>query len=111
MSRQQERRRWQAMRYRCENPRNPGYRWYGARGIKVCERWHDFENYYADIMRLIGPCPDPRMSLDRINNDGDYEPGNVRWATCWQQVKNSRVPGSVRSRTWTGPPLDFHIIR
>lgn len=104
MNRQQERNRWRAMLHRCENPRATGYRYYGARGIKVCEQWHDFENYYADIMRLIGPCPRPNMSLDRIDNDGDYEPGNVRWATSLQQSKNSRTPGSSR-RNWTGTGL------
>jgi len=104
VNRQQERNRWRAMLHRCENPRATGYRYYGARGIKVCEQWHDFENYYADIMRLIGPCPRPNMSLDRIDNDGDYEPGNVRWATSLQQSKNSRTPGSSR-RNWTGTGL------
>ena len=74
---------------RCEDPDGPGYLYYGARGIKVCERWHDFEAYYADITRLLGPCP-AGMSMDRIDNDGDYEPGNVRWATASQQQHNSR---------------------
>ena len=74
---------------RCEDPAGLGYRYYGARGIKVCGQWHDFEVYYADITRLLGPCP-PGMSLDRIDNDGDYEPGNVRWATASQQQRNSR---------------------
>jgi len=99
-----ERRRWYAMRRRCENPADPSYRWYGARGITVCERWREFPNYYADILRLIGPCPHPNMSLDRIDNDGNYEPGNVRWASAWQQVKNSRVYGSSRRRD-----IGFHL--
>lgn len=74
---------------RCEDPRAVGYRYYGGRGIKVCERWHDFDAYYEDIERLIGPRPDG-MSMDRIDNDGDYEPGNVRWATASEQQLNSR---------------------
>ena len=81
---------------RCEDPDGPGYLYYGARGIKVCERWHDFEVYYADITRLLGPCP-AGMSMDRIDNDGDYEPRNVRWATASQQQQNSR--NVLRNRT------------
>jgi hypothetical protein len=87
--RTRERQRWKLMLSRCHNPDGLGYRYYGARGIKVCERWHDFETYFADIMRLIGPCPDGK-SLDRIDNDGGYEPGNVRWATPSEQQRNSR---------------------
>lgn len=82
--------RWYRMLRRCENPDDIGYRSYGGRGIKVCERWHDFELYYADITRLLGPCP-PRKSMDRIDNDGGYEPGNVRWATAGEQAENRRT--------------------
>lgn len=92
LQRSRELTRWRGMLYRCENPRDKGYRYYGARGIRVCERWHDFEAYYADIMRLLGPCPDGK-SLDRINNDGHYEPSNVRWATPKEQARNSRAIG------------------
>jgi hypothetical protein len=87
--RAQERGRWRVMLQRCENPRFSVYRYYGARGIKVCDRWHDFENFFADTTGLLGPCP-PDMSMDRINNDGDYEPGNIRWATRREQLVNSR---------------------
>ena len=104
MSRQQEKHRWYGMLYRCENPRSPVYHRYGGRGIKVCEAWHDFEVYYADVMRLLGPCPEG-FSIDRVNNDGDYEPGNVRWATLWQQVLN-RSPQLPRPRT-LGPKLQI----
>jgi hypothetical protein len=77
--------KWGSMRARCENPQNRGYKDYGGRGIRVCERWQTFENFYADMGD-----PPPGMSLERINNDGDYEPSNCRWATMSQQNRNKR---------------------
>ena len=79
--------RWKDMRQRCSNPNNPRYPDYGDRGITVCERWRSFENYYADRGD-----PPPGKSNDRINNDGNYEPGNLRWATRSQQNFNRRPP-------------------
>lgn len=79
---------WWNMLARCTNPEHDWYSDYGGRGIQVCERWRDsFENFYADM----GPRPSPDHSLDRENNDGNYEPGNVRWATKPQQNRNLRV--------------------
>jgi hypothetical protein len=74
---------------RCHDPGHPGYKNYGARGISVCPRWHDFRLFAQDIERDIGP-RHTGLTLDRIDNDKGYEPGNVRWATWSQQQRNRR---------------------
>lgn len=93
---------WQGMKARCLNPRNKAYRYYGGRGITVCASW--LADYTA-FLRDVGMRPDPSMSLDRIDNGGNYEPGNVRWATRAEQVANKR-PRSVWShqRALEGTP-------
>lgn len=75
---------WCTMRQRCSNPKNHKYHRYGGRGIKFCARWSRFEAFLSDMGRR----PTPQHTLDRINNDGNYEPGNVRWATRHQQARN-----------------------
>ena len=90
---------WRGILYRTMNPAHRDYANYGGRGIAVCERWLDAETFYADIERLIGPRPSRRFSLDRIDNDGNYEPGNVRWATRSEQASNQRRQASARART------------
>lgn len=80
---------WATMIKRCENPNGRGFYYYGRRGVKVCERWRtSFEAFLFDM----GKKPSPKHSIDRINNDGNYEPGNCRWATKSQQMKNRRPP-------------------
>ena len=75
------------MRRRCRDKNDLSYHNYGGRGIKVCARWDDFNNFLADV----GPRPSRKYSLDRYpNNDGNYEPSNVRWATMSQQGFNKR---------------------
>ncbi|MET8113722.1 hypothetical protein [Streptomyces prasinus] len=72
---------------RCENPNNHAYARYGGRGISVHPEWR--ANFGA-FLRDVGRRPSPDLSLDRIDNDGNYEPGNVRWATAKQQANNRR---------------------
>lgn len=74
------------MRARCRNPRHPQWENYGGRGISICERWNTFSNFAADM----GPKPSGALSIDRIDVNGNYEPGNCRWATQKQQLRNTR---------------------
>lgn len=92
---------WTGMLARCSNPGSSAFYRYGARGISVCQRWRDdFENFYADM----GPRPSPRHSIDRIDNDGNYEPGNCRWATPDVQAKN-KAPVKAEN-CWTADEIE-----
>lgn len=85
---------WENMRQRCYNSKHTAYKWYGARGIKICERWNNFANFVADV----GEKP-PGTTLDRKDNNGDYEPDNVRWADQVEQIRNSRIRETNRTGT------------
>lgn len=77
---------WKAMLDRCENPLNKNYHNYGGRGIKVCDRWKNIDNFISDVGQQPG-----KLSLDRIDNEGNYEPSNCRWADRSVQNINKRV--------------------
>lgn len=78
---------WRSMIKRCDDPNSNVYHNYGGRGITVCDRWR---NDFIAFVRDMGPKPTPKHSIDRINNDGNYEPGNCRWATSKEQCRNYR---------------------
>ncbi len=76
---------WDAMMQRCYNPKNARYKDYGGRGIRVCNRWRRFENFYSDMGQ-----PSEGMTLDRKNNDRGYSPRNCKWSTRLEQQRNNR---------------------
>lgn len=99
---------WKGMRKRCRNPRCADFKNYGGRGIRVCARWDSFDLFMADM----GPCP-VGLFIDRVDNDGNYEPNNCRWATRLEQNRNKRniekIPfnGAVVSRIEAESELGF----
>lgn len=81
---------WTMMRMRCNDPTHVSYKDYGGRGIKVFSEWNILESGFEPFFEHIGPAPTDKHTLDRINNDKGYEPGNVRWATPKEQRANQR---------------------
>lgn len=97
---------WTSEKARCSNPANPGYKDYGGRGIKFYPPWQDFPTFVCDVEAEIGPRPPgkhPRSgralyTLDRKDNDGDYWPGNIRWADAREQLLNRRAVHGLAAR-------------
>lgn len=92
---------WQSMIQRCENPNSIAYKDYGGRGISVCAVWRlNFQAFLSDV----GKCPLANLTIERINNDGNYEAGNCRWATVTEQLNNQRrnriISFNGKTQTW-----------
>jgi hypothetical protein len=87
---------WVNVKTRCNNPKSTSYNYYGARGVKVCERWNNFALFLEDM----GEKPSPRHSLDRIDVNGDYEPSNCRWTDWHTQAANRRNSSDSVGVSW-----------
>ena len=104
MSKMSEYRIYNNMLSRCYNKKVSSYKYYGARGITVCDRWlNSFENFYADM----GARPSTKFSVDRIDNNGNYEPSNCRWATMKQQNENKRPSSPLTMIEHNGETLSI----
>ncbi len=88
----QEHRIWSMIHVRTEDPRHMAYKHYGGRGIKICDEWHKRNGMegFRKFLEHVGPRPSPKHTIDRIDNDGGYTPGNLRWATMKEQRANQR---------------------
>jgi hypothetical protein len=102
---------WDGMKYRCRDPRCKDYPAYGGRGIKICERWEkSFKNFIADMGRR----PTPQHTIERIDNDGNYEPSNCKWATKTEQRHNNRIPKNnttgVNGVQWNQSRNRYYVV-
>lgn len=105
LERTPERWAWQNMKYRCNKPNNNRYKYYGGRGITYDPRWEDYDVFLADMGRK--PPSPPRYTLDRINNNGNYNKANCRWATYIQQ--NNNKPWKRNYKQWYQQWLQKHL--
>lgn len=93
-----EYRTWRLIKYRCLNPRCKAYKNYGGRGIAICEDWLAEKDGFKNFLKCVGKKPNSSLTIDRINNDGNYEPGNVRWATRKEQRHNRRATKKYKTK-------------